>query len=206
VHNGIDVETFRRDRAAAREQLRRELAIPTDVPLCATVAVLRQGKGIEVLIDAARRRDGVHFLIVGDGPMRAELTELARTAGVASRVHWAGFRNDVHTFLAGCDLFVHPSLSDAFPTVLLEAMAAGVPVVASNVGGVPEIVVPGSTGALVPAGDAERLASVIAAMLADPATLERMRVAAQERAAREFSTAAWISRLDAVYASVLTNR
>ena len=194
VHNGIEVERFHRDRAATREHLQREFGIPPGVKLAVTVSVLRPAKGIEVLLDAVRRVPDTHFLIVGDGPKREEWMQLAKT----DRVKWAGYRTDVHTLLAGCDLFVHPSLDDAFPTVLLEAMAAGVPVVASRVGGIPEIVDEGVTGHLVPAGNAEALATAIQ----DDALL-LMGTAARARAEEHFSTAAWIARLEQVYAEVV---
>jgi glycosyltransferase involved in cell wall biosynthesis len=194
VHNGIDVERFRRDRAETRARLEREFDIPPGVKLAVTVSVLRAGKGIEVLLEAVPRVPDTVFLIVGDGPKRAEWQALSNT----DRVRWAGYRTDVNEILAGCDVFVHPSLDDAFPTVLLEAMAAGLPVVASHVGGIPEIVVDGVTGKLVPPGDAAALAEA----LGDD-TLPSMSTAARERADREFSTAAWIARLESVYAEVV---
>lgn len=202
VHNGIELERFRRDRAETRARLAHELSIPIDARIAVTVSVLRPAKGIEVLLDAVRLVPDAYFVIAGDGPMREEWTALAERSGVASRVRWAGYRRDVEAILASCDLFVHPSLDDAFPTVLLEAMAAGLPVVASRVGGIPEIVDDGVTGTLVPAGDAERLARAIRTLLADGAALARMSEAASERANR-FSTAAWNERLAAVYAEVL---
>lgn len=198
VHNGIELDRFRRPREEARARLERELHVPRGVPVVATVAVLRPKKGIEVLLEAVPRvRDAV-FVIIGDGPLRDEWTRLAESRGVADRVRWAGYRKDVDALLAGCDLFVHPSLDDAFPTVLLEAMAAGLPIVASSVGGIPEIVTPGVTGELVPPGDAGALASAVNALLGSDDTLRLMRAAAESHASR-FSTAAWIDRLTAVY-------
>ncbi len=198
VHNGIELDRFRQAREEARSRLERELAIPPGVPVVATVAVLRPRKGIEVLLAAAIQVSRAHFLIIGDGPMREEWTSLAETLGVADRVHWAGFRNDVDALLAGCDLFVHPSLDDAFPTVLLEAMAAGLPIVASRVGGIPEIVSEGVTGQLVPASDPAALSRAINALLGNEDSMRLMRAAAESGAGR-FSTAAWIERLNVVY-------
>jgi glycosyltransferase involved in cell wall biosynthesis len=193
VHNGIEVERFNRDPTATRARLEREFGIPAGVKLAVTVSVLRPGKGIEVLLDAAERVPEMHFLIAGDGPKRAAWQALSKS----DRVHWAGYRTDVDAILAGCDVFVHPSLDDAFPTVLLEAMAAGLPVVASRVGGIPEIVVEGVTGMLVPPGDADALAQAMN-------TIEpKMGATARERAEREFSIDAWIARLETVYAEAL---
>jgi glycosyltransferase involved in cell wall biosynthesis len=203
VHNGIELARFRRDRAETRARLERELDIPSGVPILVTVSVLRPAKGIEVLLDTVRRVPDAYFLIVGGGPKEEEFHGLAAKSGVGERVRWAGFRTDVDALLAGCDVFVHPSLADAFPTVLLEAMAAGLPVVASGVGGIPEIVLPGVTGELVPPGDPDALASALNALLADRGKMARMSEAAQERAQREFSAEAWLARLGQLYEQVV---
>ncbi|MBV8518227.1 MAG: glycosyltransferase [Acidobacteria bacterium] len=202
VHNGIEVDRFARDARESRALLARDLDIPDSARIVATVSVLRPGKGIEVLLDAiphvvAQVPDAC-FVIVGDGPMRAAWTAQANALGVERHIRWAGYRNDVAALLAGCELFVLPSLDDAFPTVLMEALAAGVPIVATNVGGIPEIV-DANVGRLVPANDADALARAIATLLADRATHARMRGATRPTAGQRFSTRVWIDRLDAVY-------
>jgi glycosyltransferase involved in cell wall biosynthesis len=202
VHNGIEIDRFMRDRAEARERLVRELNVPRDATVLVTVNVLRAGKGVEVLLEAMQQIDDAVLVIVGDGPMREEWSRHAEQQGIADRVRWAGFRRDVDALLAGCDLFVHPSLDDAFPTVLLEASAAGLPVVASNLGGIPEIVVD-ATGRLVPSGDPTALANAIRTTLADRTSMRAMSDAAQKRARELFSVEAWIGRLRAVYAEAL---
>jgi glycosyltransferase involved in cell wall biosynthesis len=202
VHNGIDLERFARDPEEARARLERELAIPALSPIVITVSVLRDVKGIDVLLEAAglvaERIPSVQFAIVGDGPQRKELHALATSLDVQQRVHWLGHRDDVETLLAGCDLYVLPSRADALPTVLMEALAARLPGVASDVGGVSEIIEPEQTGRLVPPGDPVKLAAAISDLLGDRATLARMS-AAGPAAARRFSTAAWIERLERVY-------
>lgn len=187
AHNGIEVERFHPAPTASKSAI--------------TVSVLRPGKGIEVLLDAVRLVPEARFVIVGDGPMRAEWTALAQSLGVADRIEWAGYRNDVHALLSGHGVFVLPSLDDAFPTVLLEAMASGLPVVATRVGGIPEIVEPGVTGMLVPANDAPALAQAIREVLGSDTSA--MRVAARKRAEERFSTEAWIARLEAIYGEVV---
>ena len=203
VHNGIELARFQRDRAQTRMRLERDFEIPAGAPILVTVSVLRPAKGIEVLLDTVRRVPDAYFLIVGGGPKEEEFRELAQKSGVGERVRWAGFRTDVDELLAGADAFVHPSLVDAFPTVLLEAMAAGLPVVASGVGGIPEIVSPGVTGKLVPPGDPDALASALNTLLADPGAMARMSEAAQQRARREFSAQAWLARLGQLYEQVV---
>jgi glycosyltransferase involved in cell wall biosynthesis len=194
VHNGIEVDRFHRDPAETRAQLLRELDLPHDARIAVTVAVLRPGKGIEVLLQAVRLLPELYFVIVGDGSMREEWQ-----TGSPANVRWTGFRRDVDAILAGCDLFVHPSLDDAFPTVLLEAMAAGLPVVASRVGGIPEIVEEGVTGKLVPPGDAQQLAAAIRTVMGNATMGNTARTIATKR----FSTEAWIDRLTRVYEEVL---
>jgi glycosyltransferase involved in cell wall biosynthesis len=207
LHNGIDLEPFQRPREEARRLISAEFGIPRQALVVVAVSVLRAGKGIEVLIEAAgsilRRHPDAFILIVGDGPMAEEWQSLADRVRGGDRIRWAGFRRDVNQILAGCDLFVHPTLADAFPTVLLEAMAAGLPVVASGVGGVPEIVLDGETGTLVPAADPKRLSAAINALLADVRRRKEMSEAAVATVSRQFSTHAWISRLSSLYGEVL---
>lgn len=200
AHNGIEVERFHGDRKAARAKIEREFNIPAAAEVIATVSVLRPGKGIEVLLEAARpirdQRPRAMFLIIGDGEKRAEWESLASSFGISDLVRWAGHRSDVSELLPGCDILAHPTLADAFPTVLLEAMAAGLPVVASSVGGIPEIVEPGVTGQLVPPGDPSALAAATVAVLA---VAESMKEPARRIATTRFSTRSWLARLDAIY-------
>jgi glycosyltransferase involved in cell wall biosynthesis len=207
VHNGIELDRFRQDRSECRQRITSEFGIPPDAPLAVTVSVLRPGKGVEVLLASVKsvleRVPEAWFLIIGDGAMREEWSQLAERKGVSARIRWAGYRKDVESLLAGCDLLVHPSLADAFPTVLLEAMAAGLPIVATDVGGIPEIVHPDVTGRLVPAGDAGALATEVARLLKDAPMRERMSEKARQIAIERFSTEAWIRRLEVVYAAAL---
>jgi glycosyltransferase involved in cell wall biosynthesis len=184
VGNGIEVDAFTPSR-------HRGLVVTT-------VSVLRAGKGIEVLLDAIpavlSRHPEARFLIAGDGPLRESLE-----ARSGDGVTWTGFRRDVPELLASSDLFVLPSLDDAYPTVLMEAMAAGLPVVSTRVGGIPEIVDDGRTGHLVPPGDSAALARAISDLLDSPEERESLGRAARAEAERLFSTATWVERLEEVY-------
>lgn len=206
VHNGVETGRVGLGSEAAAA-VRRELRVPGDAPLVLTVSVLRPGKGLAVLLEAVpavlTEHPRARFAVVGDGPERRRLEQRAAAAGLGRAVVWAGFRRDVPAFLAAADLFVLPSRDDAFPTVLLEAQAAGVPVVASRAGGIPEIVEDGTTGLLAPPGDAAALARAVSALLADPAARRRLAEAGRRRAEERFSTGAWLARLEAVYAEVL---
>ncbi|HEX7807690.1 MAG TPA: glycosyltransferase family 4 protein [Thermoanaerobaculia bacterium] len=186
AHNGISIERFKRSTNTSRTLI--------------TVSVLRPGKGIEVLLEAMRRVKDATLIIAGDGPMRQAWTDLAQRLGIADRLRWMGYRNDVETLLPEASVFVLPSLDDAFPTVLLEAMAAGLPVVATRVGGIPEIVDDGITGRLVPPNDPAALANAIESLLDSDNVA--MRDTAHKRAEQQFSTEAWIRRLETIYLEV----
>jgi glycosyltransferase involved in cell wall biosynthesis len=206
VHNGIDVAAYE-PAADGAVDVRRELALPAGAPVLATVTVLRAGKGSEVLLEAfaALRRDhpAAVLVVAGDGPLRPALEARAAELGLGGAVRWAGFRRDVPQLLAAADLFVLPSRWDAFPTAVLEAMAAGLPVVASHTGGIPEMVEDGVTGLLVPPGDAPALAAALSGLLA-AATGRRAEMGrrGRERAGAHFSLAAWADRLEALYRAV----
>ena len=161
-------------------------------------------KGFDVLIRAWARLDGTHdLLLAGDGPQTGELADVTAALGLTDRVHFLGRadRRLVASLFAGCDLFVMPSRHEPQGIVALEAMAAAKAVVASNVGGVAEVVLDGVTGRLVPGGDEGALAAAVAALLADPQARQRLGAAGRERA-MEFDWARVAARYQAVYERV----
>jgi glycosyltransferase involved in cell wall biosynthesis len=141
------------------EEVRRELGVPEHALMAVMVAVMRPGKGHDVLIAAIREVEdpSTVFVLAGSG---AEEDRLRSLVGADDRIVFAGFREDVSRVLAAADFVVHPSLADALPTALVHALAAGRPIVASHVGGIPEIV-PDDGGLLVPPGDSAALAAAI---------------------------------------------
>lgn len=173
IHNAVDVAS------AAR-------ATPADgEPVIVSVGRLKYPKDTETLLEAARRVRGTWRLdVVGDGPERASLE-----AAAAGNVRFLGERHDVPSLLAAASIFVLSSRSEGFPISVLEAMAAGLPVVASDVGGVSEQVEHGVTGLLVPRGDAVALASALQGLIDDPELRRRMGEAGHARAARLFDLA-----------------
>jgi glycosyltransferase involved in cell wall biosynthesis len=171
IFNGIDPTTFQcgpEERARARA----EFGIPLDAPVLATVAVQREPKGIQHMLAAlpqvAAAFPEVRYLLVGDGPYRPALEQQAAQLGIGERVVFAGSREDVARLLAAADIFVLPSLTEALPTVVAEAMAAGLPIVATTVGGIPEMVSHGEAALLVPPADPEALAAAVLRLLANP--------------------------------------
>jgi glycosyltransferase involved in cell wall biosynthesis len=198
IHNGIDVAAF-----APRQYSRRPRRI-------AVVACLREEKRIDVLIAAAprilARYADAEFWVVGDGTCREQLIGLARSSGVSQSFHFLGHREDVPAVLAQADLFVLPSRSEAFPNAVTEAMAAGLPVVATDVGGIPELVADGQTGRLVPPGDAAALSRALLDLLDDPARAAEFGRAARHRIEQSFSFDRMVDRFADLYLSELETR
>ena len=168
-----------------------------------TVANLRIGKAHDVLLHAAvlvlQRHPDARFRIVGDGPLRAELEAQARALGIAANVDFLGGRDDVPTQLASSDLFAFPSLMEAFPNGVMEAMAAGLPVVATGVGGIPELVEHGRNGLLVPPGAVRPLADGILRFLDDRAEADACGRAARQTIASRYSFDRMVAAFEALY-------
>lgn len=208
VHNGVTDPRTRDTPPRDRAEMRAELGFaPSDV-VAVQVAVVRAGKGHACLLEAARRLPAdspVRIVVAGDGPLRAELEEQAARLELGDRVRFLGYRDDVPDLLGACDLVVHPSEFEALPTALLEAQAAGRPVVTTRVGGIPEIVTdePGeAVGMFVPVGDADALSEALAGLGADPQ--RRAALGEQARASFEsrFDARVWARRLGSVYDDV----
>jgi len=184
-----------------RSAVRSELGVAPDAIVAAMVAVMRPGKGHDVLLDAVPHLDrSVVVVLAGDGELMAHIAE--RAGRHPGRVVVAGFCEDVPRLLACADLVVHPSLADALPTALVHAAAAGLPVVASEVGGIPEIVT-GESGILVPPGDPGALADAVNRLAADPDARTWMGQAARQRYEALFSSSVWVGELRRIYGTVL---
>ncbi|HYB73175.1 MAG TPA: glycosyltransferase family 4 protein [Candidatus Sulfotelmatobacter sp.] len=193
-----------RVRAAAGggPQVRRALGIPADAPLVGAASRLAPVKGLAHLVAAMPevlvQCPAAHLALAGDGEERAALEAQAGALEVASRVHFLGFREDVDAVIAALDVFVLPSLNEGMGRVLVAAMALGVPVVATRVGGVPDVLEDGRQGLLVPPADPAALAKSIAAILGDGMRAAAMGALGRARAER-FSLQVMLERLGALY-------
>ena len=203
IHNGILVEPF---NGLADAALRASLNGNSQRPIVLTAARLDAQKGHRYLLEAAALVPEAQFVLAGDGPARSSLEERVQALGLGNRVVFLGYRSDIPELLACCDLFVLPSLYEGLPLSVLEAMAAGKPVIASAVGGTDEAVIPGETGLLVPPADPIALATAIRTLLDDPPLAQRLALNGRARVQREFSAERMVQRVTRVYDELLYHR
>lgn len=206
VPSGIDLDEIVRAGAAPAPSLRTLIGAPDDAPVVGTVASLAPHKDHAMLLDAAaairKTRPDVHFAWLGEGECRAALEARRAALGLESRVHLLGFRTDARALLPQFTLFALGSYLEGLCTSLLDAQALGVPIVATRVGGVPEVVEDGATGWLSPAREPERFAATVLAALADPAARAARSARARETV-RAFSMARTAELSLAAYAAAL---
>lgn len=187
IYNGINPWV---QPEQAPEKARANWGVPAGIPFLGTVARLIPQKGVQYLIEAAAilRRAGIDFrmVVAGDGPFRAELEALADRTGLSGVLFFPGYLEDVSGLLAALDIFVLPTLEEGMSVAILEAMAAGKPVVASNVGGVPELVT-AETGIVVPPADPERLAAALQQLIRTPERRRQMGENGRKRVTKGFT-------------------
>jgi glycosyltransferase involved in cell wall biosynthesis len=190
IRNAIDPPAIVEPVAPARQALQAMFPQPPSL-IVGTAARLSTEKGIDVLVLAAeivrRSHPEVGFVVCGDGPQRARLQALIAERNLQDSFVLAGFRSDVEALLPAFDLVALPSRSEGLPVAILEAMAAGIPVVATRVDGIPEAIIDGESGYLVPSEDYAALAERITAMLESDALRRGMADRAKQRVAAEFS-------------------
>lgn len=208
IPNGVDIDRYA--RSDARSVLRDALGVPGDAPLAIVIAKLMTQKGHSVLLEALPivldRFPELRTVLVGDGELRHELEMAVRDANLQERVVFLGSRGDIPALLAASDLFVLPSLWEGMPMALLEAMASGLPVVASGVSGTREVVEPDRSGVIVPPGDIGALADGIVRVLSQPAFASSLGQAARVRVEDCYSARAQARRHAQLYRSRLSVR
>jgi glycosyltransferase involved in cell wall biosynthesis len=205
---GLDLDGFLACESL-RGELRRELGLGEE-PLVGIVARLVPIKAHEVFLEAAQKVaaaiPAARFVIVGDGERRGELETAAGRPGLRGRVHFLGWRSDLDRIYADLDVVALTSRNEGSPVSLIEAMAAARPVVATRVGGVPDLVEDGVSGRLVPAGDASALAGALKALLADPERRRTMGEAGRRRVYPALSAWRLVADIDRLYTRLLAEK
>jgi glycosyltransferase involved in cell wall biosynthesis len=201
VYNGVNFDRF---RAAFDPTPRRtELGLPTDAVLAGVVARVEPAKDHATLLKAfalcGERVPKLHLAIVGDGSEQARLKRMARDLNVADRVHFTGMRSDAVEWLQTFDVSVLSSVKEGLSNTVLESMAAGKPVIATTVGGNPEVIVDGETGFLVPARDPAALAAALARVASSPEMISRLGKEGRKRVNAMFSVARMVAHTERVY-------
>jgi len=203
IYSGIDVESFRR---ADPQTVRREFGIPSNRVVVGMISKLWEGKGHRSLLQAWHQiqpdwsgGDRPHLMIVGEGPLEDELKQRVRQLELTNSVTFTGFRADIPEVTSAVDVAVLPSEFEGMGRVVLEAMAAGKPVVASRVGGIPDLVRDGVNGLLVPPNDVAALAAALRKVLTDGALREQLSEGAADSLDRKYSSSAMIEQIHAFY-------
>jgi L-malate glycosyltransferase len=204
IHNGIDLETVR--STSDRKTVRENLGIGDDEYVVGTVGRLTPVKGHETLLRVAallKERGKLRYLIVGDGPLMQRLVSLTRELGMEREVILAGQRHDVYDLIHCMDVFVLPSVHEGIPMVLLEALALNCPVVASRVGGIPEVIEHRTSGLLVEPGNMEELKGAIERLMDDKPFADELAMRGRRRVEEEFSAALMAQRTADLYYSLI---
>lgn len=204
VASAVDTERFR--PAGKATSIAVTLGLPAGAVVLASVAQLIARKGHDALLRAfavlAARNPALYLICFGRGPLEAALTRRIESLGLTGRVRLAGFRDDLSELLPGCDLLVHPAEREGLGVAVLEAMAAGVPVVAARAGGISDVVEDGVTGLLVAGGDAAALAAGVERVLGDARLRAELVARARRKVENEFSIARMARATLEVYGEV----
>lgn len=188
--------------------LKSEMGVPDDGIVIGQVAALAPHKDQATFLEGVRRllerEPLVHAVLVGDGPLKSELKQRAQQLGIEDHVHFLGFKNEPLNFLSAFDIFCLSSKEEGLGTSLLDAMALGIPIVATNVGGIPDVIEDNVTGILVPPKDPSALAEAIQKLMKNPELRTSLATAATERV-KDFDINQTIQRTEDVYYRVLIN-
>jgi glycosyltransferase involved in cell wall biosynthesis len=205
---GFDLTPFREaSRGRRHGRFQTSLGLPDDAHLIGIVGRLVPIKNVALFLEAAARAAAgeprLHFAVVGDGDLRLDLEARARSLGLAGRVHFVGWRRDLPDLYADLDALVISSDNEGTPVSLIEAMATGTPAIATCVGGVPDVVVDGVTGRLVPPGDADALAAAMLDLVARPGVTAAMAIEAQQGVLARYRGERLVDDIDRLYRELL---
>jgi L-malate glycosyltransferase len=209
IQNGVPVQSLIRS-TEDRLEIRQQLGIPPDAPVIGTVAVFRIQKNLPDWIRAARMiknsNPDCHFLLVGDGPLRKEVEREIHSAGLSDAVHLTGLQENVTPYYSAMDIFMSSSIFEGLPIALLEAMAMNLPVVATTVGGVPEIIDNELTGILVEPENPELLAAKATSLLNNEPLRNGIGSAARLVIESRFNISKMTAQLEMLYGEILSER
>lgn len=209
IYNGIDIISYKRTKTTRAEK-RIELGLGKDDFVCATVGRLVPVKGHQYLIEAIKKVvnkiPSAKFLFIGDGELMPDLLTQTKSLGLCKNIFFLGARSDIAEILNCIDIFLLPSLNEGFGIVLVEAMAMKRPVIATNVGGVPEIVVNETTGILLPPKDPEAFSSAIIRLYDTPEISMKMGLAGYNRARRLFDITTTVTEFESLYCDLIKKK
>ena len=205
IHSGVDLDKYMRP-VADSAAMRKSLDLPDGSFVVGTVGRLTPIKGhihlLRAAADIVAERPDIFFVFVGEGELRDDLQRYAAESGIAENVRFPGWRSDVERLLSVFDIFVFPSLNEGMGKAIVEALAMGKPVVASNVGGIPDLVVSGENGILVPPADGNALFEAITTLYANPERRKRMGERGRETATG-YSVERMIHKIDRLYTRLI---
>ena len=204
INIGIVLETFAESGNA--ERYRSELKLRPEIKVIGSIGRLTSEKGHRYLLEAfpavLRKFPDSKLLLVGDGNLREKLLMRAKKLGITESVIFLGYKKDIKPLLSIMDIFVFPSLTEGFGMALLEAMAMGVPIIASKVGGIPEIIKEGETGVLVKPKSSSEIAEAIIKLLSEKEISHRMKARSKEEV-RRFSVEEMVRKYENLYISLV---
>lgn len=214
IHNGVDVDAFSLLNSKSNFSelnIKNELGIPSDAKVIGSIGRLSAEKGYDYLLKAAQRlvnsyESKVVFLLLGEGKMEDELKNLVNELGITSKVVFSRYRSDIPQIMSIIDVYVSSSLTEGFPISVIEALAAGKPVVATNVGGVPDLIKDGSTGLLIPPGNSEALVNSITQLLDNEAMAKQFGDAGRELVRKNYSVKTMAAKYEDIYETLFASK
>ena len=207
IYNAVDWSQLQ--TTTSRDAMRTSMGVPPGAPLAGIIARLTEQKAHRYLFEAMASTPGLealHLLVIGDGDLRDELRATSERLGLSGRVHFLGARRDLGDLLASIDVFVMPSLWEGLPLSMVLAMGAGLPVVATRVAGIPEVVQDGVTGLLVPPADAPAFGSALARVIADPELRRTIGAAASAFVRPRFGVDGYVASVTDLYDRLLIGK
>ncbi len=209
IYSGIELNILKESSSEEKQNIKKELGIPENSLIVGTAGRLVPVKGPEFLVKASKyiisKYPDTYFLFTGDGPLEQDLKRKALEMGISDNIIFSGWRDDLAKIISIYDIFVLPSLNEGMGRVLVEAMALGKSIVASNVGGIPDLVTHGKNGFLVPPKNPKELAKYIQVLLEDKDKREKMGLAGKEMA-YNFTSERMVEKIANLYKKLLTQK